>query len=301
MSVASPIAEREAESLERAQELVVQAREAASRGAYQESIKLFKAAQDLLPSPDNLFAIASIFERIEGACQQALEAWDRFEKICADCTLRDKGLERIMSLKSQCSVKLTIDSKPIGAQVTFDGEGRGVTPITIPSVAGRHTLTLHLEGFHPVKESIILLKGSQVDVKSVVLNPLEKRNETASPVSSSPTALKDQALINQGEGGTPQQSNRSLYAPIEDLQARQNKDHTAAIVMVSSGVLLSALGVWSYLSAVEEANEINRAKTSSELEAASQNSNVATKEALGYAGLGLGVGLGAFGIIKLTF
>ena len=300
---ASPADDRQAQSLERAQELVVKARTAASRGSYRESIKLFEAAQDILPAPDNLFAIASIYERIEGACQQALEAWARFETLCIDCTLRAKGLGRLKSLETQCAVKLTIDSTPTGALVTLDGESKGATPITIPSVAGRHTLTLHLEGYHPVKEALILLKGSQVDVKSVVLNPLQKTLDMG-------TITKTDSRIERGQNGraNPMPSadlassaKTSLYAPMAESDMGQRKNHTPAIIMLTSGVILTALGAWSYLSARDEADAINRASSPLELERASSASNIATKETLGYVGMGLGLGLSAFGAIKFSF
>ncbi len=58
------------------------------------------------------------------------------------------------ALRNSMQARLTIDSDPPGAQVTFDGERRGLTPLMLNEVlAGVHALRLDLSGFQPSWES----------------------------------------------------------------------------------------------------------------------------------------------------
>ena len=268
--------------MSKARELVSSAKAAASRGEYQESIRLFEEANDLFSSADNIYAIASIYERIEGACSEALNAWDRFLSACQDCSLQERGSMRADKLRKDCTVELTIDSRPIGAQVTFDGEPRGLSPITLKAIAGRHKLTLKLKGYHPVQNTLFLLKGSKTEVKSIPLSPLTQLQpaprETVPPVPTTTSQIEDQALSDQSSDS--------------DLVSWS---------LIGAGALITGLGLWSYLSARAEVQEIDKAMTTEELNSRSTNSSYQLKEGLGYVGLGVGVGLSAFGVIRMTF
>lgn len=288
----------EAEKIERAQTLVIEARAAATKGEHQISIKKFEAANDLMTSPDNLFAIASIYERIEGACEKALNAWQRFETLCRDCSLKQKGQSRRNILKKQCSVNLTVDSKPIGATLIFDGVEKGKTPLTFGTLAGRHTLTLHLDKHHSTKENIILLKGSISDLKSINLTPLIKNKPLATNQAKPASALVNQVPQQTLAASQPSKVNLSPIITHEDLYRKKTK--TTAWILLGAGALVTSLGIWSYLSASSDIDQINQATEVKSLESASQ-SNYQLKEAFGYIGMGVGIGLSSWGLIKFNF
>lgn len=289
--------EAEEEKVERVQQLVVQARAAAAKGEYRESIRLFEEANDLFSSADNIFAIASVYERIEGACAEAVNAWDRFLSACQECSLKSRGEERAQRLKEQCTIQLTVDTKPVGAEITLDGEPQGKTPRTFTAFAGRHKLALSLEGYHPEQKSLFLLKGSKTELISTQLTLLTSKqglSAATSPSTTSPSTLTT-PLSSPSASGTLQ-----ALAPPEDLP-QASSGNALTYGLIGAGVLMTGLGVWSYLSARSEVSEINQAESVDELNQANANSSYQLKEGLGYVGMGVGLGLSAYGIVRLTF
>jgi hypothetical protein len=58
------------------------------------------------------------------------------------------------AVRNSMQARLSIDTVPPGAQVTFDGERRGTTPLTLSEVlAGTHALRLDLPAYRPSWES----------------------------------------------------------------------------------------------------------------------------------------------------
>jgi len=275
--------------VERAQDLVLKARQSASKGEYKESIRLFEEANDVISTPDNIFAIASIYERIEGSCQQAVSSWQRFLRACQGCSLLERGRRRAEILNAQCRVKLTIDSKPVGAKVTFDGELKGNTPLNVQTFAGQHRFSLELKGYHPIQHSIFLLKGSKTEVKSVSLTPLTSA-ALAPEANASPTP---HILAKDTTPTVP-----STSTARHDTKSQSN---LASWVLIGTGVALTGLGVWSYLSARAEVDDINNASSLQSLNTAQQDSSYQLREGFGYVGMTVGLGLSTYGLVRFSF
>lgn len=279
--------------IERAQDLILSARKSAAKGEYREAIRSFEEANDLVGSPDNLFAIASIYERIEGACEQSVNSWGRFLKVCDQCSLRQRGERRAQLLNAQCKVKLTVDSRPVGARVSLNGEERGLTPITIEMFAGKHRLNLSLSGYHPVQRSIFLLKGSKTEMTSVTMSP----STLQAPLSTAAAQVTRTPPPKETKPTASLSTSSSATLPSKERRGISGTDWA----IIGTGAALTALGAWSYLSARAEVEEINSAQSVRALNEAQRDSSYQLKEGIGYIGMGVGVGLSAYGILRVRF
>jgi serine/threonine-protein kinase len=73
----------------------------------------------------------------------------------------------------EATATLSVDSRPSGARVTFDGAGRGVDPLELPNLAaGPHEVTFTLAGYATEKRSVQLKPGEHLNLV-VDLDPLD--------------------------------------------------------------------------------------------------------------------------------
>ncbi|HJZ13253.1 MAG TPA: PEGA domain-containing protein, partial [Acidobacteriota bacterium] len=66
---------------------------------------------------------------------------------------------------------LHVESSPLGANITIDGEERGVTPVQITLSEGSHTLGYSLKGYQAGRQTVDL-SGGETKTVTVVLSPL---------------------------------------------------------------------------------------------------------------------------------
>jgi hypothetical protein len=173
------------DAIRNAQSLILEAKKAADIGDYLVAIEKYRKANDIVPSPDNLYAIAILEERIEGGCKDAIQTWQRFIQECTDCILRDKGKKKYDVLKKNCSVDVVIDSNPQGANIYLDQQLVGITPLYKTLIAGKYELMIQYPEYERYLEEIIFLKGESNKTKIISLekkssgfiNPIEDKKE----------------------------------------------------------------------------------------------------------------------------
>ena len=268
------------EEMNKAQELVAKARESLRQGQLSRAVAFFEAANQRVPTSDYLFAIASIHSRIEGHCIKTIKAGERFLNDCSSCSRRTKGLNQLEVHKKLCKVMINVKSTPSGAEVTFDGQRIGTTPVSLPTIAGKHQLTWTLKDHHPHESEVVLLKGNDLVVKHVKLIPVSLQAKTpqraALPPKSTDLALKREAIKSRPEG-----------------------QYKWALVAASG--IITSLGVVSVLLAHSEVGDLNNAGNDAEFERLERNANYPLKQGLGYAGVGIGLGLLSYSLLRYEF
>lgn len=68
-----------------------------------------------------------------------------------------------------------VDSNPPEAEISLDGNRRGVTPATLPMGAGRRRLELRRAGYKPWNKTIQIAAGPPITLEAAVLLPLDGR------------------------------------------------------------------------------------------------------------------------------
>ena len=275
------------DKMSKAQDLVAQARVSLRSGQLKKAIQLFQQAHGFVPTTDYLFAIASIHSRIEGNCVQTIEAWEHFLRNCPDCSRKAKGEKQIKFHKKFCQVTINVDSDPSGADVKFDEQFIGKTPISFRTIAGKHTIQWTLDGHHPFESEVILLKGRELVVKRVTLIPINEIKVT--PVISAVTPSEDP------KKSTVDVTAATLVAP--------EKNNTTEWILISAGGVLTTLGVVSVILAYSELDAIQNASTDEEYErlVVTSSRGIILKNQLGYSAIGVGLGLLSYGLFKFEF
>ena len=269
------------DKMTKAQELVAKARVSLRSGQLKKAIKLFKQAHKYVPTSDYLFAIASIHSRIEGNCLQTIDAWEQFLRSCPDCSRKSKGEKQIKFHKKYCQVTINVDSDPSGADVTFDDLFIGKTPISFRTIAGKHFIKWTLDNHHPYESEVILLKGRDLAVKRATLIPIN-------------TVPKDPLIPEMG------------IKPAKELKATStvtssSNDGQRELIFMSTGGVLTVLGVVSLALAHSEIDALNNAGSPEEYQRLEIGSNYGLKQGLGYASIGVGLGLLSYGLLKFEF
>ena len=268
------------ENMTKAQELVAVARTSLREGKLKQAISFYQKAYEYVPIADYLFAIASIHSRIEGNCSQTIEAWGVFLKNCKDCTQKAKGNKQAKFHKKHCQVTINVDSDPSGAEVFFDKELMGKTPISFQTIAGKHQIKWSLDQHHPFESEVILLKGRDLAIKRATLIPF-KQKKVQNPVSLSKSSVSNAVST----------TNQTLT----------KKDHSTKMILLSSGGVLTAIGIASIILAYSEVDELNNANSPDEYRQLESSSSYQLKQGLGYTSIGLGLGLVSYSLLRFEF
>ena len=263
-----------------AQELIAKARERLRQGELRGAIALYEEANRIVPTPDYLFAIASIHSRIEGNCMDTIKAWTSFVQSCRACSRRAKGLKKMERHQKLCKVMINIKSTPSGADVSFDDQVIGTTPVSLPTIAGKHKVKWSLAEYHPHESEIILLKGSELTVKRVTLIPIDKSAQESLMATKRP----------------PPSTTNALTQRVVERDHNQGKWTWLA----TSGVITS-LGVVGILLAYSEVDQMNNAESDLDFERLERDSSYKLKQGLGYAGVGIGLGILSYSLLRFEF
>lgn len=127
----------------KARSLIARASEAFERGRYPESAACYLEAYDTLeasalhPKPELLYNAGLAFENI-GECDRVVELFGRFLK--AQPSGSSEDLLARLERARECAPEVVIQTEPSGAEVTIDGQPRGVSPLTVNLRAGGHTI-----------------------------------------------------------------------------------------------------------------------------------------------------------------
>ena len=269
------------EEMNQAQELVAKARQSLRQGQLRRAVELFEEANQRVPTPDYLFAIASIHSRIEGNCVKTIKSWERFLSDCKTCSRRAKGLMQLEVHQKLCQVMINIQSTPSGAEVSFDGQRIGTTPVSFPTLAGTHQLTWTLKDHHPHESEVVLLKGNELAVKHVKLIPVSLQSHASQRAASPPPKSANLAV------------NREAIRPYKDGQYKW--------ALVATSGIITSLGVISVLLAHSEVNDLNNAGSETEFERLERDASYQLKQGFGYAGVGIGLGLLSYSLLRYEF
>ena len=270
------------EQVERVQELVAQARQSLRQGDLKEAIRFYEEANREIPTPDYLFAIASLHGRIEGHCMETMRSWEIFLRECKACPRRAKGLKKLELHQKLCKVVINIKSSPSGAEISFDDQLIGQTPLSFHTVAGKHRLKWTLNGYHPHSSEVILLKGGGLAVKEAKLIPLNQSKAKESLASSTP----------------PQPSSSEVLTA---SVVKSEREHQPEWPLLITGGVIASLGVAGVILAHSDIDEMNNASSAAEFAKLERSSTYQLKQGLGYTGIGIGVGLISYSLLQFKF
>jgi len=102
------------------------------------------------------------------------------------------------------TVAVDLRTKPAGATVLFDGEVKGVTPVTLDAVpVGSHTVRFELKGYDPVDHNVdIPAEAKEAQVVDVALKPMTDMTVGSLKITSNPPGATI-LLDGKGLGVTP--------------------------------------------------------------------------------------------------
>jgi hypothetical protein len=135
-------------------------------GRYTDALHLYQAAYDLVPSPDILFNLGLVKEKVfdyEG-CSLALRDYLRQ----GDSAHREQAETRLEQCRARTLIPLRVSSLPTSASVSV-GEGsqrtsHGRTPTRLDLRPGTYTVTVEAPGFVPQSQTVTLEEGVHPDI-----------------------------------------------------------------------------------------------------------------------------------------
>jgi hypothetical protein len=152
----------------RARELYAEGQAHFDAGRFEEARTAFEAAYREVPNPVVLLGVASAEERL-GRNLDAARTLRRYLRQRVDAPDRTAIAERITALdpsgataqeESPAASTLRVTSTPEGATIGLDGQATGqVTPAELTVSPGDHTLTLSLDGYESISETITMTPG----------------------------------------------------------------------------------------------------------------------------------------------
>jgi len=157
-------------------------------GDYRSALKLFAAAQTLMPDKPNPYRLLGLAHARLGDCTEAGANFDLFLKMVPpnDPRVAEVRNERVNCHEPSASDKvkpltptggLAVETKPAGAAVRLDGapQALGQTPYTAPEVpAGSHIVALSLQGFKDASQSVDVKAGETARL-ALTLTPLKSK------------------------------------------------------------------------------------------------------------------------------
>jgi len=146
----------------RVQELHQQGQLAATSGKYQECVKAYQQAQELIPYPEIHFNIAKCYERDRqypravAAYQKYIDAYQaHYKKPPEDLAL----VQRLMAeLNAKLKTEVRINTQPAGSDIFLGARGKmiGQTPLALQLAPGEYTFLIKRDGYEDVSRTITL-------------------------------------------------------------------------------------------------------------------------------------------------
>ncbi|MBI4508925.1 MAG: PEGA domain-containing protein [Deltaproteobacteria bacterium] len=136
-------------------------------GRYEEALRLYQAAYDLLPSVDILYNIGLAREKVldyEGCALSFKQYLDG----ARDESDREKATKRMETCRSRTMIPTRISSMPPSAAILI-GAGshrkpHGRTPTNIQLAPGSYTITVEMPGYLPQTQEITVEIGSRPEI-----------------------------------------------------------------------------------------------------------------------------------------
>jgi hypothetical protein len=166
-------------------------------GDYKTAIQNFRAAQDILPTPQAGYWLAMSLKS-DG---QVPEAVAEFKTLLAS-PLSDKlGPEKLAAAKAALEElnktpgAVALSTEPAGATVSVDGEVRpGVSPLSIELPPGAHTITISMQGYQSMELELEVPPGSKGEQK-VSLTALPPPPKPVAGAAAVPTAQSQNVVV----------------------------------------------------------------------------------------------------------
>lgn len=126
---------------------------------YKRALESYQKAYQLVPKSSIFFAIAEV----EAKLGQHMDAITHYQKVIAEVDseeLKQQARQRLQELRPLVAA-LVLTVVPDGAEISIDGQLRGVAPLAEPILlaAGDHTITVTAEGYSPYEEAMPLEVG----------------------------------------------------------------------------------------------------------------------------------------------
>jgi len=184
---------------EKAKEHFLKGKSLVEQGAYEKAIVELKTSYDLNPLPLVIYNIAVSYDKLHryaAALAYYLKFLDEGGKIPAKT--RSKVDERMENARNFVGlVKIAVS--PAGAEIRIDGEAPLLTPDgELYLDAGKHAVSLTLEGHVPLQEEFKVISGETVEL-SYTLPPVEKKIEE--PAGPPPGEITIAEVKEEGEAG----------------------------------------------------------------------------------------------------
>jgi hypothetical protein len=136
-------------------------------GDYAAAYASFKAANELVPSPDAEFWSAMSLAK-DGKTNEAIEALDRFLNNPESSKVGEANLalakNMVEELRAKLVGELKLTTEPAGASVTVDGVAQtDPTPLTLKLAPGPHKVSVQAPGHKPEELEIEISAGQSVE------------------------------------------------------------------------------------------------------------------------------------------
>jgi hypothetical protein len=158
---------------------VAQGNKLYQEGRYDDALRLYLAAYDLVPSADTLFNIGLAYEKTLGFEKCAL-AFRRYRAEGKDAAARERAVEREKVCLERAQVPVKLSSIPPGAAVSLAaGDApltfRGRTPTQLELAPATYRVKAEMPGYVAMEQTITVDVGARPEVDF----PLEKLSSLA--------------------------------------------------------------------------------------------------------------------------
>jgi len=159
----------------RAKDLARAAQKNFREGHVKEAIAQYEEALALRPRAALHFNLARCFEA-QGDVSAALREFREYLRLAPDATDRAVVQESVTALEARLAAKgvrqVLVLAEPARAELTVDGQPRGIAPVYLELSPGAHVVTASAEGFESSEKKFVV-EGPRSPQVSVVLRPVD--------------------------------------------------------------------------------------------------------------------------------
>jgi PEGA domain-containing protein len=182
-------------------------------GDYKSAIENFRAAQDILPTPQAGYWLAL---SLKGA-GHVPEAIAELKTLLASPSSDKLGPEKLATANAALDElnktpgTVALSTEPAGATVSVDGEVRpGASPLNVDLSPGAHTITISMQGYHSTELELEVPPGSKGEQK-VSLTALPPPPPPVAGVAAVPIAQSPRVVVHATGDVAAKQSKLGTY------------------------------------------------------------------------------------------
>ncbi len=192
--LATPLARAETRAEAEAGNAMRRGMRAFDRGDMEAALSEFRSAQSLVPSANRPYRESgAALERL-GRYEESIAAYEHYLALNPLVNDGDLVRSRVAEIrKNQLEAELDVVSEPAGGAISLDGKPSGTSPAHLEHLsAGKHLVSLRLEGFGETQREVSLTAGSKAVVRFVLpqatvgeRKPLDPPPSTVKPTRAS--------------------------------------------------------------------------------------------------------------------